>query len=175
MSFEYHLYRARDMVALFSNLVFYSCTVNTHFLCQYYMLHFAFIWSCSGEQSDYLHKFPQTNVSGSVKLVGPDWVSLASVSGSVCELEGCVWEANRGEKQCKRDQAVRIHSAPVLKEAYGFGMALIEFIFVLSGACVVLFWLACMFMMLAPRVCWPIPGNFFTSMGKWAGEVVFTQ
>ncbi|KAB5567491.1 hypothetical protein PHYPO_G00233390 [Pangasianodon hypophthalmus] len=47
-------------------------------------------------------------------------------------------------------------------------MALMELIFVLSGACVVLFWLARMFMMLAPKVCWPIPGNFFTSMGKWA-------
>ncbi|XP_060787896.1 17-beta-hydroxysteroid dehydrogenase type 3 isoform X2 [Neoarius graeffei] len=47
-------------------------------------------------------------------------------------------------------------------------MALIELIFVVSGACVVLFWLAHMFMMLATRVCWPIPGNFFTSMGKWA-------
>lgn len=71
--------------------------------------------------------------------------------------------------------AVRIHSAPVLKEAHGFGMELIELIFVFSGACVVLFWLAHAFMLFAPNVCWPIPENFFTSMGKWAGEVFFTQ
>ncbi|XP_053360309.1 17-beta-hydroxysteroid dehydrogenase type 3 isoform X4 [Clarias gariepinus] len=47
-------------------------------------------------------------------------------------------------------------------------MALIEFIFVLSGACIVLAWLGRVFTMLAPKVFWPIPGNFFTSMGKWA-------
>ncbi|KAI5614029.1 testosterone 17-beta-dehydrogenase 3 isoform X1 [Silurus asotus] len=46
-------------------------------------------------------------------------------------------------------------------------MALIELIFVLSGACVVLLWLARGLMMLAPKAC-SISGNFFTSMGKWA-------
>lgn len=88
-----------------------------------------------------------------------------------------VFEKPTEEKSSAKETrlAVRICSAPVLKEAYVSGMALIELIFVLSGACVVLFWLAHMFMMLATRVCWPIPGNFFTSMGKWAGEVFFTQ
>lgn len=70
---------------------------------------------------------------------------------------------------------VRIHSAPVLKQACGSGMELMELIFVLSGACVVLFWLAHVVMLFAPKVCWLIPGNFFTSVGKWAGEVFFTQ
>ncbi|KAF7695285.1 testosterone 17-beta-dehydrogenase 3 [Silurus meridionalis] len=46
-------------------------------------------------------------------------------------------------------------------------MALIELIFVLSGACVVLLWLARGLKMIAPKVC-SISGNFFTSMGKWA-------
>lgn len=69
---------------------------------------------------------------------------------------------------------VRIHSAPVLIEARGLGMALIELIFVLSGACVVLLWLVHVFLLLAPKVLWLIPGNLFTSMGKWAGEVFFT-
>lgn len=66
--------------------------------------------------------------------------------------------------------AVRIHSAPGLEEACVSAMALIELIFVLSGVCVVLFWLVHVFMLLAPKVCWRISGNFFTSMGKWAGE-----
>ncbi|XP_058246625.1 17-beta-hydroxysteroid dehydrogenase type 3 isoform X2 [Hemibagrus wyckioides] len=47
-------------------------------------------------------------------------------------------------------------------------MALIEFIFVLCGACVVFFWLTRAIMMLAPMIGGPIPGSFFTSMGKWA-------
>ncbi|KAK2841045.1 hypothetical protein Q7C36_012624 [Tachysurus vachellii] len=47
-------------------------------------------------------------------------------------------------------------------------MELIELIFVLSGACVVFFWVTRTIMMLAPKVFWPIPGNFITSMGKWA-------
>lgn len=70
---------------------------------------------------------------------------------------------------------VSIHSAPVPKEACYSGMALIEFIFVMIGACVVFFWLMHVFMLLAPKVCWLIPGNFVTSMGKWAGETFFTQ
>ncbi|XP_036434260.1 testosterone 17-beta-dehydrogenase 3 isoform X2 [Colossoma macropomum] len=50
-------------------------------------------------------------------------------------------------------------------------MALIELIFTLVGACVVLFCcarLAHVLMKLYPRVWYPLPENFFTSMGKWA-------
>lgn len=95
----------------------------------------------------------------------------------VCVSWRVVFEKPTEEKSSTKvtGLVVRIHSAPVLKYACGSGMALIELIFILSGACVVLFWLARGFMMLALMVCWPIPGNFFTSMGKWAGEVFFTQ
>ncbi|TSL10193.1 hypothetical protein Baya_6310 [Bagarius yarrelli] len=47
-------------------------------------------------------------------------------------------------------------------------MALTEVFFVLSGACVVFVWLVRVIIILAPKLCWPIPGDFFTSMGKWA-------
>ncbi|XP_017570267.1 testosterone 17-beta-dehydrogenase 3 [Pygocentrus nattereri] len=50
-------------------------------------------------------------------------------------------------------------------------MALTELIFTLVGACVVLFYcakLVHMLMLLFPRVWYPLPENFFTSMGKWA-------
>ncbi|KAL6458821.1 hypothetical protein MHYP_G00322930 [Metynnis hypsauchen] len=52
-------------------------------------------------------------------------------------------------------------------------MALIELIFTLVGACVVLVYcarLAHVLMMLFLRVWYPLPENFFTSMGRWAGE-----
>ncbi|KAK3565782.1 hypothetical protein QTP86_015047 [Hemibagrus guttatus] len=78
-------------------------------------------------------------------------------------------EAKGGEEQCIRDQTCYEESSvPVLKEACSTGMALIELIFVLCGACVVFFWLTRAIMMLAPNLGGPIPGNFFTSVGKWA-------
>lgn len=109
-------------------------------------------------------------------LIG--WVchQLVGVCVFVCELEGCVWEAKGGEEQCRKDQTCYEESSvPVLKESCSTGMALIELIFVLCGACVVFFWLKRAIMMLAPKASGPIPGSFFTSMGKWAGEVFFTQ
>lgn len=47
--------------------------------------------------SDYPQKLPQTSVIGNVKPVWPDWLSLPSVSGSVCV---CV----RAEGLCLRIQ-----------------------------------------------------------------------
>ncbi|XP_062854996.1 17-beta-hydroxysteroid dehydrogenase type 3 [Trichomycterus rosablanca] len=47
-------------------------------------------------------------------------------------------------------------------------MALLELVFSLIGVCVVLCWLARALTVLSPQVCYPLPENFFTSMGKWA-------
>uniref|UniRef100_A0A4W4EXE8 Hydroxysteroid (17-beta) dehydrogenase 3 n=1 Tax=Electrophorus electricus TaxID=8005 RepID=A0A4W4EXE8_ELEEL len=50
-------------------------------------------------------------------------------------------------------------------------MALIEFVFILVGVCAVFFCgirLMRMLMVLFPKFWYPLPENFFTSMGKWA-------
>ncbi|XP_051964463.1 17-beta-hydroxysteroid dehydrogenase type 3-like isoform X2 [Xyrauchen texanus] len=50
-------------------------------------------------------------------------------------------------------------------------MTLTEIIFILTGTCVVLFFggkLVFLVMMLAPKLCYPLPDSFFTSLGKWA-------
>ncbi|XP_051509298.1 17-beta-hydroxysteroid dehydrogenase type 3 isoform X2 [Myxocyprinus asiaticus] len=50
-------------------------------------------------------------------------------------------------------------------------MTLTEIIFILTGTCAVLFFggkLVCLFMTLTPKLCYPLPNSFFTSLGKWA-------
>ncbi|KAK1801263.1 hypothetical protein P4O66_022956 [Electrophorus voltai] len=66
--------------------------------------------------------------------------------------------------------AVDTHSTPALRGAPN-RMALIEFVFILVGVCAVFFCgirLMRMLMVLFPKFWYPLPENFFTSMGKWA-------
>ncbi|KAL7885047.1 hypothetical protein AOLI_G00078170 [Acnodon oligacanthus] len=103
----------------------------------------------------------------------PDWVRLMSVRRSMCG-GGFVARAQERSGNIERGTRLavrRTHSTPALNEALGSGMALIELIFTLIGVCVVLFYcakLAHVLMMLFLRVWYPLPENFFTSVGRWA-------
>lgn len=55
-------------------------------------------------------------------------------------------------------------------------MTFTEIIFILAGTCTVMFFgvkLICLVMVLAPKLCYPLPESFMTSLGKWAGEKTF--
>ncbi|XP_073723858.1 17-beta-hydroxysteroid dehydrogenase type 3 isoform X1 [Misgurnus anguillicaudatus] len=50
-------------------------------------------------------------------------------------------------------------------------MTLTEIIFILAGTCTVMLFgvkLICLVMVLAPKICYPLPESFMTSLGKWA-------
>jgi len=53
-------------------------------------------------------------------------------------------------------------------------MTLTEILFILTGTCTILVFgwkLVYLLMMLAPKLFCPLSESFFTSMGKWAGEI----